>query len=263
MTCDVIRNRLLALPDLTGLPDDLRAHLVSCDPCTAWLAKARKLDFAVANLPAPTSAEAKAAFLDYLTADGPIIKAVPEFDRSKRVAVGWFDWRVASGLAAAALVGVGLWAFSDGGKKPTEVAGPKHELLARGVDFVAAMSQAKTPQGRTTASVAMAGDLRNEVKDLYLNAPVEDLDKLAEFYEKVVTRGLVPQAEQLVRVDVRERHDLWQRVRGHFAGVAKDAAEMQTRARPEAVPALKRIQQSAVAGQKTVDRLIATEGASP
>jgi hypothetical protein len=264
MTCDVIRNRLLALPDLARLPDDLRAHLTECEACFAWLAKARKLDAAIANLSAPSSAEAKAAFLDYLAADGPIIKAVPSVGRpagfSLATLTKQFDWRVVSGLAAAALVGVGIWAFSGGGKPIPEVAGPKHELLARGVDFVAAMSSAKTPQERARASVAMAGDLRTEVKDLYLNAPVDDLDKLAELYEKVVDRGLVPQSEQLVRVPVQERHAVWQQVRAHFAGVAKDAAEMQTRARPEAVPSLKRIQQSALAGQAKVDHLITNGG---
>jgi hypothetical protein len=60
---------------------------------------------------------------------------------------------------------------------------------------------------------------------------------------------------------VQERHAVWQQVRAHFAGVAKDAAEMQTRARPEAVPSLKRIQQSALAGQAKVDHLIANGGA--
>src|SRR5689334_5914162 len=147
MTCDVIRNRLLALPDLGRLPDDLRAHLVSCDPCMAWLAKARKLDGAIANLSAPSSAEAKAAFLDYLTADGPIIKAVPMLDGPPRfsfvAAAKKLDWRVVSGLAAATLVGVGIWGFAGGNKPNTDVAGPKHELLAKGVDFAAAMSVAR------------------------------------------------------------------------------------------------------------------------
>src|SRR5262245_1736290 len=137
MTCDVIHNRLLALPDLTRLPDDLRTHLTTCDACTAWLAKARKLDLAVANLSAPSSAEAKAAFLDYLTADGPIIKSVPMIERRSTFAAitRRLDWRVVSGLAAAALIGVGFWAFSGPRKPVVEVAGSRHELLAKGVDF--------------------------------------------------------------------------------------------------------------------------------
>src|SRR5262245_26467186 len=158
MTCDAIRNRLLAWPELSELPEDLRVHVAGCEACRVWAGKARKLDRLLAVLPAPNSAESKAAFLDYLMADGPIIKAVPLVDRPDRFSFGTFvskfDWRVVSGLAAAALVGVGYWGFSGGGKNPTEVAGPKHELLARGVDFAAAMSTARTPQERTRASLA-------------------------------------------------------------------------------------------------------------
>jgi len=269
MTCDVIRNRLLALPDLGRLPDDLRAHLGSCDPCAAWLAKARTLDGAVANLSAPSSAEAKAAFLDYLTAYGPIIKAVPVIDVPPRFSFAAvakkLDWRVVSGLAAATLVGVGIWGLAGGSKPNPEVAGPKHELLARGVDFAAAMSVARTPQDRTRASVTMAGDLRTEVSDLYQIAQPEDLDKLAELYEKVVARGLVPYAEQLtqMQVPVAERHALWQTARTHLAAAAKDAATMETTAPTKAIPSLKRIRQTALDAQAKVDRLITTGGASP
>ncbi len=267
MTCDVTRNRLLALPDLSRPTDEIRAHLAGCQPCTVWLARAKQLDLSLVNLPAPSSAEAKAAFLDYLTAAGPIIKSVPKSDRSNSSPlVAWaqrLDWRVVSGLAAAALVGVGIWALSGNGKPVAEVAGPKHELLARGVDFVAAMSTAKTPQERTQFSMAMSGDLRDEVKGLYTVANRADLDKLAEMYEKVVTRGLVVQSEQLLQAPVQERHALWNQVKSHLAVVVQDAAEMETKAPAQAIPSLSKIKQAALAGQAQVDLLIKNGRALP
>src|SRR5436190_280474 len=115
MTCDVTRNRLLALPDLTRPTDDLRAHLTTCAACAAWLERARQLDLSVAGLQAPDSSEARAAFVDYLAAAGPVIKSVPKVNPSAGFPLIAFfrklDWRVVSGLAASAAVGVGIWQY--------------------------------------------------------------------------------------------------------------------------------------------------------
>ncbi|HEY2784288.1 MAG TPA: hypothetical protein VGJ05_04860 [Fimbriiglobus sp.] len=261
MTCDVSRNRLLALPDLTRLTDDLRAHLAACEACTAWLVRAKQLDLSLVNLPAPNSDDAKTAFLESLAADGPIIRTIPRSDRTQAfsfVALARrLDWRVVSGLAASVAVGVGIWGLSGPGKKVAEVAGPKHELLAQSVDFVTSMSTATNPQDRTRLSMTMAGDLRDEVKELYTVAKAEDLNKLADLYERVVKRGLIGQSRELARIPVQERHALWREVQAHLAAVVQDASEMQAKAPPPALPSLAKIKKAALDGQAVVNNLIA------
>ena len=150
MTCDAIRNRLLALPDLSRPTDDLRAHLTTCEPCTAWLARATDLDRAVANLPAPDSAEALRGVrrLPERRRAGHPIHSADRPAGFSLVALGKrVDWRVVSGLAAVVLISVGIWAFSGDSKPAPEVAGPKDEPLARGVDFVTAMGKALDAAG--------------------------------------------------------------------------------------------------------------------
>lgn len=266
MTCDVFQNRLLALPDLNRPTDELRRHLATCDACSLWLARARQLDASLAAMPVPSSSGAKAAFLDSITRAGPVITSIPRLDRP--AGVTFFrrvDWRVVSGLAAAALVGVGVWFGSGPGKTVAEVAGPKHALLGKGVDFVAAMSTARTPQERTRVSMTMAGDLRDEVKVLYASAKPEDLDKLAEMYEKVVDRGLLSQAAQLDRVGVsaKDRRELWTQLGSHFTEVARDAAVMATTAPAPAVPAVARLGRAAVRGQTKLEEIVAAAGGAP
>src|SRR5207237_10153140 len=125
-------------------------------PC---LARALTVDRAVAALPAPVS-EMKGAFLASLTAAGPVITSIPRVDRPAGIPflaaiARRLDWRVVSGLAAAGLVGVGLWAASGPRPSQADVPGPRHELLARGVDFVADMSKARTPRDRAGVSLSL------------------------------------------------------------------------------------------------------------
>jgi hypothetical protein len=156
-------------------------------------------------------------------------------------------------------VGVGIYSYSGGGKTQTEIAGPKHELLARGVDFVADMSTAKTSQDRTKASLVMAGNLRAEMKDLYQHAQPDDLATLAEMYHRVVTKGLVAQSKQMriQRVSVEERHALWLQARDQLKDVVQDVTGMQaTSSRPGVAASLTLMKTTAQEGQVEIQKLI-------
>src|SRR5436189_64861 len=54
MTCDVARNRLLALPDPLRPTDDLLPHLAECAACRAVQADAARLDRLLTRLPVPS-----------------------------------------------------------------------------------------------------------------------------------------------------------------------------------------------------------------
>jgi hypothetical protein len=207
MTCDAIRNRLLALPDLRRVPDELRGHLDGCQACRAYLARAVRLDGWIAAIPVPPSSEeTKAAFLDRATEAGPVIKRVPVVRRDSTLNLPAFlaehgRWRYAAGLAAAVLIAVGWLSLQDGPpvtpSEPPTVAG--HELLRRTIGNVVtdreALAKVNTPEQRMKVWADVAADLRDEFKRVYRHAPPDDLQVLAGMFEKATERGLLQQAE--------------------------------------------------------------------
>ncbi|HET6575470.1 MAG TPA: hypothetical protein VFG68_17840 [Fimbriiglobus sp.] len=206
MTCDAIRNRLLALPDLRRVPDELRGHLDECPACRAYQARAVRLDGWIKAIPVPPSSEeTKAAFLDRATEAGPVIKRVPVVRRDSALYLPAFlaengRWRYAAGLAAAVLIAVGwLTYWGDGTPKPNEpltVAG--HDLLTKTIGHVVtdkdALAKVDTPEQRMRVWADMTRDLQSEIKRVYLYAPQADLTVLAGLFEKVTEKGLLRQA---------------------------------------------------------------------
>jgi hypothetical protein len=205
MNCDAVQNRLLALPDLRRVPDELRGHLDGCPACRAFLARAARLDGLLAAIPVPPSDEARAAFLDRVTEAGPIIRRVPTVRRRDSTAVDLAAlltkngrWRYVAALAAAVLVLVGGWlAFrGNGPQSGPEVAGRSqpHKLLEGEVRFLVALSKAKTPDARVTAWADVTTDLRNEVEAVYRFADNDQMKALAGLFDKAAERGLLAQA---------------------------------------------------------------------
>jgi hypothetical protein len=207
MTCDAIQNRLLALPDLRRVPDELRGHLDGCPACRAILARASRLDRLIAAIPVPpSSAETRAAFLDRVTEAGPVIKRVPVVRRDSAFNLPAYlaehgRWRYAVGLAAAVLIAIGWLTWQDGPpSKPIEpptVAG--HRLLKKTIGRVVtdktALARVEKPEQRMLVWADVTDDLRDEIKDVYLHAPKDDLKSLAGLFEKVTGKGLLAQAD--------------------------------------------------------------------
>jgi hypothetical protein len=268
MTCDVIQNRLLALPDPGRPTADLRAHLADCAACRAVQAEAVRIERLVAAMPVPPADDRRTAFVDSLLADGPIIRSVPIIP-STRTGSGAFrpvtkflrriDLRWAGGVAAAVVVVTGgVWLTTRPPAVKADVAEkPRHQLLDRTSKHVVALSAAVTPPDRLAVFADWSADLRAEAGGVYKVAPEEDMNSLAGQYEKVVARGVVEQARKLDDrpIDAGDRQKLLRRTIATLADTATEAEKLALTAPAGARPALKRIADAAKNGRTSLTRI--------
>jgi hypothetical protein len=209
MNCEAVQNRLLALPDLRRVPDELRTHLDGCPACRAFLAKAVRLDALVAAVPVPPpSAEARAALLERVAEAGPVIKRVPVVRRDSMADLPAYlaedgRWKYAAALAAAVLVAVGWLAVREDAttRAPDYNGVAGHALLTKTIGKVAtdkeALARARTSEERMRVWAAVTGDLRDEVENVYRYAGKDDLKALAGLFDKAAERGLLDQARKV------------------------------------------------------------------
>jgi hypothetical protein len=248
------------MPDPDRVPADLRAHLAGCDLCRRYHDRFLLLDTELADLPAPPT-EARAAFLESLTAAGPVIKSIPSVPYrsggSWRPAVRWAP---AAGLAAAAVVAVGVWANRGGGPKPPEVdvaAGPRHELLERVVALDNRLARAATPQERIPLLTEMAVAVTAEAGGVYKAAKgTDETRSLAGMFETVVRDGIVKQAGRFNRLDpVAERHKVLTAAADALAAAGRDVQVMATSAPPQVKDDLARMAAAAEDGRQRLLQL--------
>ena len=270
MTCDVARNRLLALPDPTRPTDDLLPHLGGCAACRAVQAEAVRLDALLKRLPVPSSEARKAAFLNALDAAGPVIRTRPVVPSSLtgsgafKPVVSWLkriDWKYAGGGVAACLVlGIGIWflAPKPKGTEPEQAARPKSERLARMVKRTTDLATtARAPHQRVGVYAEWTADLKGEACDVYKVADREDMNALASQYEKVVSEGVVSQARQIEAGTLTpgERSRVFTDAMKQLADAETDASRLAGEAPPNARDALAKIARTAQDGRRTLAKL--------
>jgi hypothetical protein len=267
MTCDAIQNRLLALPDLRRVPDELRGHLDECPTCRAYLARAVRLDKLLATIPVPPSSEeTKAAFLDRVTEAGPVIKHIPVVRRdSGTYLLDDGRWKyTAAALAAAVLVAAGWLAFRGGEAPPNRnkydtVAG--HELLTKTLGRVVtdekALARSNTSEERLRAWADMTSDLRDEVEKVHLHAPKDDLKALAGLFEKAAQKGLLTEARKMTedQTPAEKQRAAFQVAQERMTRIAADAAAFAQAAPPDKKQPLQQIRDTAGAVLKELSKL--------
>ena len=268
MTCDVYQNRLLALPNPAKPSAELRAHLNGCPACRAVQAEAVRVEALVTRLPVPSSEARKAAFLESLTIDGPVIRSKPVLP-SSLAASGTFrpvgtwlkriDLRWAGGVAAALLVAVTAWWAVNRPKPPVpEVAEkPRHELLARSVKHTTALANSPSAPTRLTVFTNWSIDIQAEACAMSNAAPAEEMNSLARQYERAVNEGVLKQARQLKDQPMAagERRQLLDEAITKLTAAETEASKLVADARKDAQPALGRIVESARLGRISLTRI--------
>jgi len=270
MTCDVARNRLLALSDPLRPTDDLLPHLAECAACRAVQADAARLDRLLTGLPVPSSADRKAAFLAELDAEGPVIRSRPVVPSTlagsgafKPVAK-WLkriDWRYAGGAAAAVvLLGLAIYSIPRDPAKPEPPVAekPRSELLAKMVRHNTELATtAKTPDKRLGVYAEFSADLKAEACGVYKVAKRDEMNSLASQYEKMVADGVVGQAKQIddKQLAPDERHRVLTDAMKMLAAAEKDARDRAADAPQDARDALSRIAKSAQQGRLTLNTI--------
>ena len=247
MTCESLRNRLLALPSPVAPVPELAAHLTGCSGCRAFAERAGTLDALIVEAVAwavPPSESAKAAFLDSLAALGPVIHTKPTTAdrhsgtyRPLRALARRVDWKYAVGIAAALLVAVTAWRLWPAGQPPlAEKDGPRQQLLAKQGKYLAVLAGADSADARLRVWADWTTDLRTTTADVYKAAAPDDLAALERMFDKAVRDGVLKHADRLPRhLPAAERVAV---LRDAQAKLAADRAALD-RLRADAPPAFK------------------------
>jgi hypothetical protein len=265
MNCQVVQNKILALPDPRLIPDSLRQHVAGCPACQAWAKQAARLEALLEQLPTPLApADKKDAMIGDLTSPRPIITRPPATPAPRREPrespVLTFLRRnaaVVGGLAAAVLVAVGVWwLFPKNGPKPETVM-PEDPFLKRIVQRDLQLAKAATPAERLRALGGLADDLSAQARGLARVAGANELNDLARWYDKAVKDGVVNQVEKLPvhAMPPEEEQKLRQELAAKLGETAAEVDKLLGEVPPEAKPALQRIADSARDGQKQLQRV--------
>jgi hypothetical protein len=261
MKCEAVQNRLL---DLLGaeLPTELLVHVDGCDLCQRFLERARALDAEIVNLPVPSSEAAKLAYLDSLTAAGPVIKTVPSTlargSVSLRELLAKIPVRPVATVAAAVLVGVGVWSAWPPGRPPVaKPDAPRHELLQKVVALNTELAGITAPKDRVTKLAGLAADLRSETRALSKTAETQDMLSLAKMYEGVVNRGIVTQAEQMTKFNtpLLDRQAALRAATAELSRAATEVTALVPTASQQVQPLLQRIAKTARDGEARLLKL--------
>jgi hypothetical protein len=263
MNCQSVQNRILALPDPRQVPDSLRAHLGGCPDCLRWWRQAARLEGLLERLPAPPApGEKKAGLIDELTAAGPVIRRIPTLDRrsapSPLAALLRRNWKPVAALAAGVLVVLGgWWALRPGPNREVVTATPPHPLLEKVVRWDVALARADTPAKRLEALGGLADDLQSEARALARVAGPDELNELADWYRRVVHRGIVDRAEKVPEhaLTRAEKEALFGGLADRLGDAAQEADRLAGHAPPGSQPALKKIAETARDGQQKLRRL--------
>jgi hypothetical protein len=266
MTCDVARNRLLALPDPTRPTDDLLPHLTGCAACRTVQAEAVRLDALLRQLPVPAAARME-TFLNELEADGPVIRTRPVVPSTLtgsgafKPVTKWLkrvEWKyVGGGVAAAVVLGLGIWLLAPRpkGQEPEQAEKPRSERLARMVKHTNELATtARQPHERMGVYADWTADLKGEAVDVYKVADRDDMTALANQYERVVSEGVVGQARLIEagQMTPGERQQVLTDAMKKLADAETDASRLAAEAPPNARDALGKIARTAQDGRRTL-----------
>jgi hypothetical protein len=125
-------------------------------------------------------------------------------------------------------------------------------LLAKVVVANTALARADSPAKRFDALNTMADAFATETRALARVAP-DQLPDLASRYDKVVKHGMVTQAERLpVHMTASEKAKLLDPIAAKLGADAAEAEKVAAEAPPDAQAALKRLAETARAGEKSL-----------
>ncbi len=264
MTCQSVQARILALPDPRQLPDAFRAHVAACPNCAAYWKQAARLEALVAALPVPPApADKKTAFLDDLAAEALVFPKVtappPRAWSLPRPSV-----KALAGLAAALLIGVGVW---NAAKKPPVAQLPKPPVLRSAflekvVQRDLALAKARTPNDRLDALAGLAEDLAAESRGLALVAEADEMRQFADWFRTVVSDGVVEQAGRPTNaLTPDQRRAMLTRLTDRLTEAGRAAEQAVAESPPHAQPALRSIADTARDGLTKLRAIAAREGA--
>jgi hypothetical protein len=264
MTCQSVQARILALPDPRQLPADFRAHVAGCPDCTAYWKQAVRLETLVAALPVPPApADKKTTFLDDLAAEALVFPKVTATPR-RAWSLPRLPAKALAGLAAALLVGVGIWGATKKGDPPVAVKhpSPRSPFLEKVVQRDLALAKARTPGDRLDALAGLAEDVAAESRGLALVAGADEMREVADWF-RTAADGVVEQAGRVPpnALTPDQKKALFRQLAARLEDAQRAAEQAAKDSPPHAQPALRSIADTARDGQTKLRAIAAREGA--
>ena len=248
MNCPTVQERLLAMPSVDGLADELHAHLRDCSHCQVYSNRLSIIHETLPNLPVPPiDRNVLMTFLRTIQT----VEVVTPVERQPR-SIRAVPMRVWGALAASIVVVGALWFGTPEADRPNPAQSTyqEHALLTREVQHIAALTKADTAPERLRILTDLANDYGNETGHIYKIADADKMDSLARMYDKTVREGMVGQAKQFSSLMLPgERAARLREAEESLARMERDAALMLDQAPIQAQPALQRMIDSARDGQ--------------
>ena len=269
MNCQAIQNRILALPDPRHIPDPLRDHVLACAGCRAWAEQAARLEGLLERLPAPAApADKKSDLIDDLTRD-PFALPAPARRPFASPGVSFFrsfverNAALVGGLAAAVVVALGAWvAFKNNGgdpQHPVTASTPKHPLLHKVAGRDVELMNATAPTKKLDILAGLAEDISAEARGLARIADPDHLRDAARWYDSVVKKGMMAQAERVadapLAVPAAARKAQFEALAAKLGATAAETEKIAAEVPQAAKPTLERIANTAREGEKQLRKM--------
>jgi hypothetical protein len=210
VNCTVIQRRLLSAEQPDQPAAEIKSHLAQCPACRAWQRRLVQIERQIPLLPVPPST-AKAELLQRILGPVPgdaVRPAIAEPPNPWRSSLapgpkerGLRKLSVAFALAASLLIfALAWWAWPHSNNPvPSRAVARRltdQDRLKQRLDKILLVEK---PQERILQLAGLAEELHEEAAKMVDNA--EKLDQWAQFYDRVVSKDLMEQAQQLPPVE--------------------------------------------------------------
>lgn len=219
MNCTVLQRRLLAMERPDQPPAELQSHLAECAACRAWQHRLVRMEHLLPLLPVPPSS-AKGQFLQRISGHVADKETRRQGDKESAVSLspgllvslspplvpgpkerGRRKLSLALALAASLLVfAMSWWTWPHTTQLPSRGKVAQVDPFVR--DFegrLLGILRGDAPRERVRKLADLAEEVHGQAQQATDN--IDKLDRLVEFYSRVVSLHLLEQAHQLPRAD--------------------------------------------------------------
>ena len=264
MNCEVMQRRQLAGDRLDQPSAEVCAHLAACPACQEWQRQLLYLEQQIPLLPVPETA-GKDELIQRILAMPPL-PLTPKVELPSRRSIlsikdrGLRKLALACGLAAALVMfAIGSWV----GRQVEPPQRPRRTpatdpLVAKLMQRDLRLAGARTPFQRVEALAGLVDDLHTEARALAHAVSAEELAAFAEWYQEVLGKGLVKQAEVLARtLPPEERTRVLEPIASQLLRAGNDIEQLAGEVAPASAEALRMMVAAARNGDSRLRELIA------
>jgi hypothetical protein len=247
--------------DLSRLPAEYRCHVHDCPACRRVVEQLCRLEQLLPQLPVPPSTpQVKSTLIARVIAEAPVPSSRLAALRRLETFEQWLaktGWKFSAGIAAALLLGFGVWWFHSA-QPPATASAPyhRHSLLHAEVQHVSALATADTPAERLRIWTEIVRELNAETALVYSIAPEAEMRSLGQMFDRAVHEGIVRQTAQFPeQFPPQQRQQLLREVAKQLRDISEESERLSAQAPPQSRPVLLQMATTARIGCTHVEAL--------